>query len=73
MGLIGAAIGVVFPVLTAPFVIVSGTPQYIAYWVLCVLAGTAVGVICAFVASRESDRALVGVLSEARTPIRAER
>ena len=67
MGLIGAAIGLVIPVLTAPFVSVPGTSQYVAYWVLCVLAGTAVGVICAFVASRESDRALVGVLSEART------
>ena len=65
MGLIGAAIGVL-PSLRRPFVTVSGTAQYIAYWVLCVLAGTAVGVICAFVAARESE-GMVGVLSEART------
>ena len=36
-GLIGAAIGLVFPLLTAPFVTVSGGFQYIAYWALCVL------------------------------------
>jgi methyl-accepting chemotaxis protein len=67
MASIGGLVGLAFPLLASMLVEPKSTGAAVAFWLMCVLAGTGVGVACAVIAGRAGRALLRRVLDESRT------
>jgi methyl-accepting chemotaxis protein len=62
---LGLAIGVVFPLVSLPFVTAKSTVAFGVFGILCVAAGTALGAACWWIATRTTSTALNHTLETA--------
>lgn len=66
MGGAGVGVGLAFPLMASFFVESKNATSNLIFWVMCIVAGVALGVACALVATRVSDRMFEQVLLAAR-------
>ena len=62
----GVGVGVAFPLAAQFFVDAKSSSLWVGFWVMCVIAGTAIGVACAVVAVRTGEHMFREVVDSAK-------